>query len=131
MDVMEFELPLHWVRKYKGKVSKQALSFNLVTAKGFLWYNARKKFFSKELKKQLIGNEPKGVGQIKKLTYTICCHSRQDLMNIGSVLDKFFQDFLVLEGIITSDNIDVVTNVQFLGIKVPPEETFAKVRVEL
>ena len=127
---MQFDLPIHWNRRIKGKPVRYTLSLNLALSKGYRWYQTRKKHFSKECKKQLTGKEPRGLSQVRSITYHIGCSGKQDLMNVGSIIDKFFQDFLVSEGILKDDNIKVVTNVSFIGEWVKPSDSYAKVDIQ-
>jgi hypothetical protein len=48
-----------------------------------------------------------------ELNYQIWIKRKADLMNIGSVVDKYMQDALVKKRIIKDDNVDIVKRVTF------------------
>lgn len=125
----ELELPHTFVKETTKKVSKQILSLNVALNYSGMWYQARKKQFYKDCRKLLTGLEPKKVEKINYIHYHIGCSDRQDLMNLGSLVDKMFQDFLVYEKILVDDNIKVVNDVRFTGELVPKGHTFVRVKV--
>ena len=72
--------------------------------------NKAKKEFEKWVRLQNIDGFFSGPVHIH---YEIWPKKRSDLMNIGSILDKFLQDALVSEGILPEDNCKVVRSVSF------------------
>ena len=48
-----------------------------------------------------------------ELEYKIWLRRKADLMNFGSVIDKFMEDALVKKGIIKDDNVDIIKKVSF------------------
>lgn len=129
---MEFKIPVVRSISRKGRVSRETLSLNAMRSKGqpHRWYCARKKEIDTALNKQLTGNEPKELDKIAALHYIIGCTGKQDVMNIGSIADKFFQDWLVSSGILKDDTVHNVNYITFVGIH-SPSGAFARVSIEL
>ena len=48
-----------------------------------------------------------------QIKYDVWCRNNADMMNIGSVVDKCFQDAITVCGIIPDDNVKYVRKTQF------------------
>ena len=104
---MELSFPIS-LRLGKKKLRKYYLNLNFYRNAHYQVLNQLKVKFSEEIKDQLT-NLPQ-YSEIS-LTYTLYPQRLCDVMNVCTVVDKFFSDALVNYHVIDDDNINVIKNV--------------------
>jgi len=104
-----------------SKKDQKALNLNVYRNLHFFQNNMMKEHFHK-LMEPLLRDTPK-MDQIK-LHYTVNSRTktRLDIMNVGSIVDKFFSDCLVTYGIIPDDDYKHIVFVSFDYGRIQPEE---------
>ncbi len=91
---------------------KQALNLNVYRNLHHRSLHAQKKKFEELAKKLLRGIPPLGV---ITLHYEVCVETKRrlDIMNVGSIIDKYFSDSLTAHGIIRDDDYKNIPRVSF------------------
>ncbi len=91
---------------------KQALNLNVYRNLHHRSLHAQKKKFEELAKKLLRGIPPLGV---ITLHYDVCVETKRrlDIMNVGSIIDKYFSDSLTAHGIIRDDDYKNIPRVSF------------------
>ncbi len=91
---------------------KQALNLNVYRNLPHRSAHAQKKKFEELAKKLLRGIPPLGV---ITLHYEVCVETKRrlDVMNVGSIIDKYFSDCLTFHGIIKDDDYKHIPEVKF------------------
>jgi hypothetical protein len=107
--VFKVKLPMS-VRTSSKK--KQALNLNVYRNLHFRSLSAQKNKFQKVVKKLLRGIPPLGVITLHYVVYP-GSKRRLDVMNVGSIVDKYFSDTLTIEGIIEDDDYTHIPHVSF------------------
>lgn len=104
-----FRLPM---RIQSSKKKKTAINLNIYRNLHFRSLSAQKNNFHKMMESLL--RELPTLGRII-LHYDICPRTkvRLDVMNVGSIVDKYFSDSLVELGKIEDDNYDFINHVSF------------------
>lgn len=116
--VFKIKLPM---RVKTSSKKKQALNLNVYRNLHHRSLHAQKTKFEKIAKKLLQGIPPLGV---ITLHYEVCPESKRrlDIMNVGSIVDKYFSDALTHEGIIEDDDYKHIPKVTFDFGGLHPEE---------
>ena len=110
---MELMCPLYlemWVKKKK----KYYLNLNNYRNRHFIVSNNLKKLFKEFMKPQISKLKPIEWTIWLRFTYYARSKLVGDLENHCIVVDKFLQDALVENGIISEDNCNVVTEVHYI-----------------
>lgn len=91
---------------------KQALNLNVYRNLHFRSLSSQKNKFFKIAEKLLKRIPPLGV---VTLHYTVCPSSkgRLDIMNVGSIVDKYFSDAMTTVGVVEDDDYTHITDVSF------------------
>lgn len=107
--VFKLKLPM---RIKTSSKKKQALNLNVYRNLHFRSLDAQKKMFYKIAKKLLRGIPPLGV---ITLHYEVFPQTKRrlDIMNVGSIIDKYFSDSLTECGIIEDDDYTHIPQVSF------------------
>lgn len=116
--VFKIKLPM---RLRISSKKKQALNLNVYRNLHFRSLSAQKNKFAKIAKKLLRGIPPLGV---ITLEYEVCPKSKRrlDIMNVGSIVDKYFSDALTDNGIIEDDDYIHIPSVSFVFGKLVKSE---------
>lgn len=125
-DLRVFKIKLPMRIKTSSK-KKQALNLNVYRNLHHRSLHAQKREFEKLAKKLLRGIPPLGV---ITLHYEVFVESKRrlDIMNVGSIVDKYFSDSLTSEGIIKDDDYRNIPRVSFtFGGKVDKEHVLVTI----
>jgi len=114
MRVIEFKTPIY-VNMGKRKVRKTYINMNKYRNWQFTLSNNIKKKFKEIIKKEFPKIKKKDIIQKYKLEYEIFLPTKlkRDIMNVGSIIDKFTNDALVEEGIVAEDNYTCLQEISF------------------
>jgi hypothetical protein len=110
---IKIDLPLY---VFVSKIRKKWLTLNSYRNWHYSVSNNCKKKFKEDIKSSL---DFKLMGQVRiDYEYYAPDKRKRDLMNVISVIDKFFQDALVESGCIEADDVSIVieVNSKFIGI---------------
>lgn len=110
---IKIDLPLY---VFVSKIRKKWLTLNSYRNWHYSVSNNCKKKFKEDIKSSL---DFKLMGQVRiDYEYYAPDKRKRDLMNVISVIDKFFQDALVESGCIEADDVSIVVEVnsKFMGI---------------
>ncbi len=91
---------------------RQALNLNVYRNLHFRSLSAQKNEFYEVAKKLLQGIPPLGIITLHYEVY-VETKRRLDIMNVGSIVDKYFSDTLTSEGIIEDDDFKNIPSVSF------------------
>ena len=129
MGEFRLSLPLYITTGVRKKVTHY-LNFNRVLGMHFQVRNQVKRLFTEQVLTQLY-DCPKFENQIK-ITYTVYKPSRRryDVMNVVAIIDKFFQDALVVHGKIEDDDYKVVPMVTGIHGGIDKENARVDVLIE-
>jgi len=110
---IKIDLPLY---VFVSKIRKKWLTLNSYRNWHYSVSNNCKKKFKEDIRSSL---DFKLIGQVRiDYEYYAPDKRKRDLMNVISVIDKFFQDALVESGCIEADDVSIVieVNSKFMGI---------------
>jgi len=104
------DLPTHVLIPRKTKKARRiTMNLNVYRNTHYHVLNQAKKIFKEDIGQQLRGLPI--YGKNLKLKYVIYLHRKGDIMNVGSIVDKFFCDALIDYGKIKDDNCEYITEV--------------------
>jgi len=133
--VYTFDVPLKVLERTRKKDGKEfwfSLNLNAYTQIAVQTFrrNAVKQKYQGEIA-QVLSLIPRLTASKIELTYEIWMPTKRrvDLMNVGSIVDKFVSDALVHAGVIMDDNIDVIPEVHFKYAGVDKERPRADVTI--
>ena len=111
MLLLELEVPtVIFLHRVKSKDKRVSLNLNTYRNLHYIISNNAKKAFKDAIQEHFTGIR---VNTSVRLEYVIYSNSKRkfDIMNIGSIVDKFFCDALVETGVLKDDNYNYVQEV--------------------